>query len=324
MSRIANRAKLGQMIIVPVLVEPCDWSEYPVLADRQMVPGAMPLIDFTESDPKWAKVKSEILDGLKTQIKRIRAAQSAPKNFPSESTQRHAQPVSAVFTAEPRLTAQAAFARPAAHTNEHSKSSWRNVPRWIWVLGPVLLIAFFVFVRLLAPHSQPVPSSIAVPSAAPQPTQPASSAAAGPNLAATQPPIPHPAAQSPAVQLAPAAKDTNPIAMKQQADALFNQNRFAQAEQLYFQLCFTGNGPSCNRSGYMYQNGLGVQANPKEAANLYVLACNANFPNGCSNLGNLYAQGLGVPKNLTLARQYLTKGCNAGNPFGCDKLRQLQ
>ena len=39
MARIANRAKQGQMIIVPVLVEPCDWSEYPILADRQMVPG---------------------------------------------------------------------------------------------------------------------------------------------------------------------------------------------------------------------------------------------------------------------------------------------
>src|SRR5271167_3883386 len=40
MPRIAERARLGKMIVVPVLVEPCDWSEYPFLADRQMVPSS--------------------------------------------------------------------------------------------------------------------------------------------------------------------------------------------------------------------------------------------------------------------------------------------
>ena len=73
MPRIAERARLGQMIVVPVLVEPCDWSEYPFLADRQMVPSS-PLIDYTESEPQWAKVRFQILDGLKAQLKRIREA----------------------------------------------------------------------------------------------------------------------------------------------------------------------------------------------------------------------------------------------------------
>jgi len=76
MPRIAERARLGQMIVVPVLVEPCDWSEYPFLADRQMVPSS-PLIDYTESEPQWAKVRFQILDGLKAQLKRIR---EAPQN----------------------------------------------------------------------------------------------------------------------------------------------------------------------------------------------------------------------------------------------------
>lgn len=71
MPRIAERARLGQMIVVPVLVEPCDWSEYPFLADRQMVPSS-PLIEYTESEPQWAKVRFQILDGLKAQLKRIR------------------------------------------------------------------------------------------------------------------------------------------------------------------------------------------------------------------------------------------------------------
>jgi len=35
MPRIAERARQGKMIVVPVLVEPCDWNDYPFLADRQ-------------------------------------------------------------------------------------------------------------------------------------------------------------------------------------------------------------------------------------------------------------------------------------------------
>jgi photosystem II stability/assembly factor-like uncharacterized protein len=71
MPRIAERARQGKMIVIPVLVEPCDWSEYPFLADRQMVPSS-PLIEYTESEPQWAKVRFQILDGLKAQLKRIR------------------------------------------------------------------------------------------------------------------------------------------------------------------------------------------------------------------------------------------------------------
>jgi hypothetical protein len=91
MPRIAERARLEKMIVVPVLVEPCDWSEYPFLADRQMVPSS-PLIDYTESPPQWVKVRFQILDGLKAQLKRIREVpqlraqdthDSVPQEIPS-------------------------------------------------------------------------------------------------------------------------------------------------------------------------------------------------------------------------------------------------
>jgi hypothetical protein len=322
MSRIANRARLGQMIIVPVLVEPCDWSEYPVLADRQMVPGAMPLIDFTESDPKWAKVKSEILDGLKTQIKRIRAAQAqiGQKNLAAEGAQREAQP----FSAESKPIPEASDARPAAAKTGESKSFWQRVPAWGWVLAAVILIAVFAVARIVTPHSQPAPSSVAIPPETPLPTQSASSPATSPDLTASQPAAPQSSGQTPAVHAAPPAQDTNGNAKKQQADAFFDQNRYAQAAPLYDQLCRTGGGASCNRDGYLYQNGFGVPRDPARAVSLYSRSCDLGFPGGCSNLGNLYRQGIGVPKNLTLARQLLTKGCSQGNQFGCDKLRQVQ
>jgi hypothetical protein len=77
MPRISERALEGKMIVVPVLVEPCDWSDYPFLADRQMVPSS-PLIDYTESESSWAKVKYQILDGIKAQVKRIRELSELP------------------------------------------------------------------------------------------------------------------------------------------------------------------------------------------------------------------------------------------------------
>jgi hypothetical protein len=340
MSRIANRTRLGQMIIVPVLVEPCDWSEYPILADRQMVPGAMPLIDFTESDPKWAKVKSEILDGIKTQIKRIRAAhaQIGQKDLAREKTIRETDEVSksnqptqreagqAKPAAVPVFGAAAVASEPIAKKTTTSaapdtamwKHALQTLPMWVWgVVAVLVLVAVLGVGRLLGPHSQP--TSSLVPS-----TQPASPPVMNPGIAASAPgALPASGPVPPITYSASPSQNPNSATLKQQADAFFNQNRYAQAEQLYFRLCFAGSGPSCNRSGYMYENGLGVQMNPKEAANLFTLACNANFPNGCSNLGNLYRQGLGVPKNLTLARQLLTKGCSMGNQFGCDKLRLM-
>jgi hypothetical protein len=90
MPRIAERAQQGKMIVVPVLVEPCDWSEYPFLADRQMVPSS-PLIDYTDNDAKWAKVRFQILDGLKAQVKRIRETPQPPA-FPAVAPDSHHAP----------------------------------------------------------------------------------------------------------------------------------------------------------------------------------------------------------------------------------------
>ncbi len=90
------------------------------------------MIDFTESDPKWAKVKSEILDGLKTQIKRIRSAQK------DTGGARQAEPAGAAFAAQPE---HVGAVRPAAPKGDDSKSIWRKVPAWGWVLASVTLVA---------------------------------------------------------------------------------------------------------------------------------------------------------------------------------------
>jgi photosystem II stability/assembly factor-like uncharacterized protein len=99
MPRIAERARLGKMIVVPVLVEPCDWSEYPFLADRQMVPSS-PLIDYTESEPQWAKVRFQILDGLKAQLKRIRETPQPHGSFTMAQHAHDAPPEEVVIEAD--------------------------------------------------------------------------------------------------------------------------------------------------------------------------------------------------------------------------------
>ena len=116
MPRIAERAQRGQMIVVPVLIEPCDWSEYPFLADRQMVPSS-PLIEYTESEVQWTKIRFQILDGLKAQLKRIRevpqssaaAALNARDIPPEEEPTRAARNAEEQEAADREAAAQAAL-----------------------------------------------------------------------------------------------------------------------------------------------------------------------------------------------------------------------
>ncbi len=75
--RIAARAERKELVVIPVLLERCGWKNFPFLADRQMVPSSSPLIHFTESEPKWADVRFEILEGLQQQVKRIREEMQA-------------------------------------------------------------------------------------------------------------------------------------------------------------------------------------------------------------------------------------------------------
>ena len=100
MPRIADRAKLGHIVIVPILVESCDWNEYEFLADRQMVPISRPLIEFTDSDIRWSNVRKEILDGVKAQVKRILAAQQRPRIQDNREIPSHPDQQLAVVIAE--------------------------------------------------------------------------------------------------------------------------------------------------------------------------------------------------------------------------------
>jgi TPR repeat protein len=68
--------------------------------------------------------------------------------------------------------------------------------------------------------------------------------------------------------------------------------------------------------GYMYENGLGVQMDLREAARWYQLAAEQGDPYSETRLGYLYEKGLGVRRDDALAVQWYTKSAAAGNQMG--------
>ena len=237
MPRIAERTQQGKMIVVPVLVEPCAWNDYPFLADRQMVPSAEPLIDYTESEPKWARVKFQILDQIKTQLKRLREAQqpAVDENGKPEAPKPAAAPEPRATYDVPRLAETTPVVAPAErpHIPEpigigpvariepledgvtRKPGEWRasggtvtrsrKIPVWAWgggVAAVLLLGVVFVGVQTMSHSGEPAPQSGGA--AAPEnqtPDQPAAQPSSEP--AATP-------AEAPSGDTAPVHRGFNP------------------------------------------------------------------------------------------------------------------
>jgi hypothetical protein len=73
--RIEARANLGELVAIPILLEPCGWEELAFLSNRQMLPGkATPLIDYVANERDWVNVRAEILDGIRRKVSRLRVA----------------------------------------------------------------------------------------------------------------------------------------------------------------------------------------------------------------------------------------------------------
>ena len=79
-------------------------------------------------------------------------------------------------------------------------------------------------------------------------------------------------------------------------------------------------GEGCNNLGYVYEQGLGVPADPREAARLYQKACDADQPIACANLGILYEKGTGVGQDYAVAARLYKKACDKNGGTGCTNL----
>ena len=68
--RILQRAAENKLVVIPILLEPCDWHDFDYVASRQMLPGQpTPLIDYTDSDRHWAHARDQVLSGIRRRIR---------------------------------------------------------------------------------------------------------------------------------------------------------------------------------------------------------------------------------------------------------------
>ena len=69
---IRERVERGELSLIPILVGTTDEDDLGWLADRQMMPGKpTPLIEYTESTPKWQAVRVEILKAIRKSAREI-------------------------------------------------------------------------------------------------------------------------------------------------------------------------------------------------------------------------------------------------------------
>lgn len=91
--RIKARVERGEMVAIPILVEPCSWDDIEFISSRQMLPGGpTPLLDHTETDRSWAYVRDEILRGIRRRIEMLRQSSVPRAGEPVETPQAEMTP----------------------------------------------------------------------------------------------------------------------------------------------------------------------------------------------------------------------------------------
>jgi TPR repeat protein len=73
----------------------------------------------------------------------------------------------------------------------------------------------------------------------------------------------------------------------------------------------------------MYQHGLGVSEDYKQAVYWYQKAADQGYANAQHNLGWIYENGVGVPKNDKQAVYWYQKAADQGNPVSQNRLNHL-
>ena len=77
--RILDREQWQEMIVIPILLSPCRWQDFPRIANHHMLPGEVkPLVDFTDSDSEWEHARDEILQAILNRIRQLRERSASP------------------------------------------------------------------------------------------------------------------------------------------------------------------------------------------------------------------------------------------------------
>jgi TPR repeat protein/tRNA A-37 threonylcarbamoyl transferase component Bud32 len=118
----------------------------------------------------------------------------------------------------------------------------------------------------------------------------------------------------------PPAQPQNIPQMTKEADALYNQKRYAEAAPIYDRTCAGGQGTDCNRLATMYERGDGVAKDNSQAGTLYAKACFAGIGEGCDALIPMYAKRILTAQDVSRIDALFSNSCDAGNPHGCNGL----
>lgn len=92
----------------------------------------------------------------------------------------------------------------------------------------------------------------------------------------------------------------------------------------YEKSCEGGDARGCTFLGYLHQQGIGEGAsNPEEAIRFYALACDGGDMEGCGYLGYIHQHGIGLEADPEEAARLYGMGCEGGNARSCTSLGYL-
>jgi uncharacterized protein YraI len=130
--RIMALVERKQMVVIPILLEPCDWDDFDYVASRQMVPGKpTPLIKFTDKLSDWVSARVEILSAIRKRVGQIAKETEMAAPMPP--------PLPPVETAPARVSEPAVAAVP---------SPQRSRPRWLLAGIPLAILVVIVGIWL--------------------------------------------------------------------------------------------------------------------------------------------------------------------------------
>jgi len=92
---------------------------------------------------------------------------------------------------------------------------------------------------------------------------------------------------------------------------------------IYEVTCSSDNASSCTATGYLYENGQGVQKDRRKAIKFYMMGCNGGDSDGCTKLGYIYRTGEETKEDKKQAMKFFKKGCDSGNADGCTNVGMI-
>ena len=98
-----------------------------------------------------------------------------------------------------------------------------------------------------------------------------------------------------------------------QGETAYNQGDYQRAYQIFNSLAERGDAQAQTNLGFMYNQGLGVPENDKEAVRWWRAAAEQGVVEAQTNLGAMYAHGLGVAQNYVEAVRWWRAAAEQGD-----------